>query len=263
LTEGNNSDFTEDERNILIHDIVDVTEKMMQSIVTKRSPKNRAKSSCGKYKHSKRYLTRDTILVNIMSGNQTLPARPRDFRVKMPVEQKNIERHGLFDMLQFLVRIYILNYKKEEFKFRHGRPRSGSELSEETRGRKDSFYQRTDIYQIIDKMLADYTTIGKIDKNLDKQKLYDFLKYSFASHFYEIKICPEKFLESLKPYEKIAEVNKDKYANAPLVLAKDLTPEKINILAKKYALVTLANNSYNNRMVYFVSTLLIYGEGYQ
>lgn len=263
MTEDRNSDFTEDERNILIHDIVDVTEKMMQSIITKKSPKNRAKSSCGEYKHSERHLTRDTILVNIMSRNQTLPARPRDFRLKLPMDQKKIEGHGLFDMLQFLVRICILKYKKEEFKFRRGRPRSGSQLSEEIRGRKDSFYQRTDIYQIIDNMLADSTTIEKIDKNLDKEKLYNFLKYSFASHFYEMKFCPEKFLESLKPYEKITEDNKDKYANAPLVLAKDLTPEKINNLAKKYALVTLSNNSYNNKMVYFVSTLLIYGEVYQ
>jgi hypothetical protein len=64
-------------------------------------------------------------------------------------------------------------------------------------------------------------------------------------------------------YKKITEYNKGKYANAPLVLAKDFTPEKIKNLAKKYALVTLKNNSYNNRVVYLISTLMTYGDAYQ
>ena len=61
--------------------------------------------------------------------------------LKLSEDEKNMETHGLTDALKFLVRIQLLNHKEENFQFPVGRPRNDSELSEETRGRKDSVYK--------------------------------------------------------------------------------------------------------------------------
>ncbi len=260
LTEIEVSNFSEEEKKVLIHDIVGTLEKMMEVIMTRKSAKNLGKSWCGRYKHSHRHLVRDTIFVNLLTGNQDLPARPRDFRVRLLEEEKNIETHGLEDGLKFFVRAHLLNHKKENFQFPIGRPRSNSNFSEETRGRKDSFYEKSQIYSIVDNLLDDTAIIETIDNELDKKKLYNFLKYSIAAHFYQLKLCPDEFQQSLKPYRID---NQDKYPNAPLILVKDLTPQKIADLAKKYTLVILRNNIYNNRLVYIISSLMMYGDAYQ
>ncbi|MDP9197337.1 MAG: hypothetical protein M3O24_02090 [Thermoproteota archaeon] len=83
--------FTQQEKELLIQEIVQTTEKMMESIMTRRSPRKWAKSWCGKYKHSERRIVRDTIFVNLLSRNQLLPARPREFRANLSEEEKKIE----------------------------------------------------------------------------------------------------------------------------------------------------------------------------
>ena len=263
LTADITREFSENQKKVLILDIVEAIEAIMKDIMSKRTPEKLAISLCGKYKHSERHLTRDTLLVNILSDSQiqSLPARPRDFRVNLLDEQKKIEGHGLQDMLKFLVKTHILNHTKENFEFPRGRPSKFSTLAEETKGRNDSVYDKTDIYRIIDDFL-NLPIVEAIDNQLNKQTMYNFLEYSFASHLYEMKICPEKFLESMTPYKRISKDRHDKYSGFPLVLAKDFTPDRITDLSRKYALVTLDNNDYNSRMIYVISALLIYSGKY-
>ena len=123
MTEIEVSQFNDEEKKVIVHGIVETLEKMMESIMTRKSAKNRGKSWCGRNKHSERYLTRDTMSVNLLTGNQDLPARPRDFRLNLFENEKNIETHGLTDALKFFVRTQSLSHKKETFQFPRGRPK--------------------------------------------------------------------------------------------------------------------------------------------
>lgn len=255
------TDFSEEEKKVLIHDIVEIFEKMMENITTRKSPKNLGRSWCNKNQRSQRHRVKDTIFVNLLTGNQTLPAQPRDFRIKLSEEEKNIESHGLTDALKFMVRTRFLDHKKENFQFPVGRPRNDSEFSEERRGRKDSVYEKSQVFNIVDNMLDDPEIIKSIDKELDIRKVHDFLIYSFKAIFYQLKFCPDEFQHLIKLYERKEHDLHD--ADDPLFLAKELTPEKINELSKKNAKAVLASNKYNNKIVYTISTLMMYGDAYQ
>ena len=72
---------------------------MMERIITTKSPKNRARDWRRPHEQSKTGITRSTVLFNILTNTQKLPARPRDFRINLAEEEKSIGDSELSDIL--------------------------------------------------------------------------------------------------------------------------------------------------------------------
>ena len=80
--------INEQEKELFVKGIVDTACKMMERIITSKSAKKRAISRCKPHEQSKTGITRNTILFNILTKTQRLPARPRDFRISLAEGQR-------------------------------------------------------------------------------------------------------------------------------------------------------------------------------
>jgi hypothetical protein len=157
--------INEQEKQLLVHGIIDSVCKMMERIITSKSAKKRAISRCKPHQQSKTQITRDSIFFNILTKTQQLPARPRDFRINLAEEQKDIEYSELSDNLAWLVRNYFLDPKRDNLPFPRGRPNSDektSGIAKERRGAL-SYYTHSQIRSMVDVILSDPKCKESID----------------------------------------------------------------------------------------------------
>lgn len=254
---------TDYDKTLVTKGIIDTTLKMMENILTQKSSKNRAKTWCRKHNQSKNARTYNTLLFNLLSEEQRLPARPRDFRLKLSDNERNIGRAELSDQLAKLVIIYLLERNEKAFPFSRGRPKFESHLSDERRGRR-SYYKLSKIKEIIDKVLKDSKLVKSIDSGLiTNDILYKFLKYSFETAFYQIQESEDAFFNSYKPAIKkygIQKSNKDD----SWILIKDLSEDKLKRLAGIYARNTIQNFKKDEKsIIYTIAGLLYHGKAYE
>jgi hypothetical protein len=253
----------DDDKTLVTKGIIDTALKMMERIITQKSSKNRAKSWSGKHNQSKNARTYNTLLFNLLNKDQRLPARPRDFRLKLSDNERNIGRAELSDKLAKFVIIHLLKRNEKAFQFPRGRPKPESSLSEERRGRRSN-YKRSTIREIIDEVLKDSKVVKLIDDALVTSNiLYKFLKYSFETAFYQIKENPNAFVSSYNPAIKkygIQESNNDD----SWILIKDLPEDKLKRLAGSHARNTIQNfNKEEKSILYTIAGLLYYGKAYE
>jgi len=253
----------DDDKTLVTKGIIDTALKMMERIITQKSSKNRAKSWSGKHNQSKNARTYNTLLFNLLNKDQRLPARPRDFRLKLSDNERNIGRAELSDKLAKLVDIYLLKRNEKAFQFPRGRPKPESSLSDERRGRLSN-YKRSRIREIIDEVVQDSNIVKSIDDALVTSNiLYKFLKYSFETAFYQIKENPNAFVSSYNPAIKkygIQESNNDD----SWILIKDLPEDKLKRLAGSYATNTIQNFKKEEKSIlYTIAGLLYYGKAYE
>jgi len=174
---------------------------MMERIITRQSPRKRALSLCKPHKQSKTAIARDTILFNNLTKTQRLPARPRDFRISLAEEQKDILDSELSEILSSLVHKCLLEPKRDKFHFTRGRPKSEemSGIAKERRGAL-SYYTYAQIGKLIDEILSDSSSRELIDKAILNSELFHrFLKYSFQVHFYQMKEDEHSFRNTMSP----------------------------------------------------------------
>jgi hypothetical protein len=244
--------ITSEEKKLITKGIIEGCLSLMKEIITKKSAKDLAKKWSGPHSQSKTNVTRDTILFNVLTGKQHFPALPRHFRINLEDEEKNIRRWDLTkSILYFMVKNHILTNKVGIFSYSRGRsPRS---LTVERRGRIDSYYEPSRIKQVIDEVLTDSEAIKEInDALIESEILYEFLKYSFETALYEIKINEEAFRNSYKPAIMkygILSKKKDELGKS-WILVKDLSEVKLKSLAAAHA-----HNAINRFKVYDKSVL--------
>jgi hypothetical protein len=77
--------------------------------MTKRNPKDYAKSLSGAQKRSKKSKTHTSILYNVTMQKQSLPAEPHKMRDNLPQDTKNIHTTDLWKILQSLIRAKFLH----------------------------------------------------------------------------------------------------------------------------------------------------------
>jgi hypothetical protein len=255
LTELQERKNSED-REILINEICSAIEKRIKGIILEKSAKSRAKAWSKAYSQSKTRLTFDSILFNIMTGKQQLPARPRDFRLSLPDEEKTIKGPELSDALSKLVDFNIIDPRRVTLPLGRGRPKR--QLSEENRGRL-SYYESSNLKKSISEIIQDPSLLASIDQKLIQSgKLYCLLKYSFEAAFYQAKENEREFLNTFRPYgvsEQQLESNTKKDGN--WIRFKDMAPEKLKQLAGAYATKTLDERFKKNNIpiVYKIMTI--------
>lgn len=170
--------ISEEERAMLVQGIIDSTLRMMERIITTRSPKKSAMDSSKPYQQSKTAITNSTIFFNILTDAQQFPARPRDFRASLADGEKDIGMAELSDILSIMVRQHLLEPKRNNLSFPRGRPKSNTGIVDERRGRL-SYYEQSKLKQMAYQILNDPESVGKIDKAiLNSETFYRFLRYS-------------------------------------------------------------------------------------
>ena len=112
----------------------------MERAISRKSPKSRARDNSKPHKQSKTHIIRSTILFNILTTTQHLPARPRDFRINLGEEEKDILSSELSNILSSMVHQHFLQNKEGgkplPFHFPRGKPLSDikkSGIAEERR----------------------------------------------------------------------------------------------------------------------------------
>jgi hypothetical protein len=185
---------------------------------------------------SKTAIAEDTIQYNILTKKQELPARPRDFRLKLANEEKNIGMAEMTDILSsspFLGN--LLERHNEKYPFKRGRPNSN--LAKERRG-KPVYYADSDIQKIFDSIITDSKIIERIDDIVTNHEIFPkFLNYSLEVYFKEMKEDETAFRNSYKPIimnHKLQHLENNKLANNQWILAKDMDKNKIKELSRKY-----------------------------
>ena len=161
---------------------------------------------------NKTAVTANTISINVLTNDQELPARPRDFRSALANEEKNIGGSELSDVLRSLCRRLLVERSKKSFSNPRGRPISSSDPGNETRGRK-SYYEIARVKQIIDQVLNDHEYFKKIDNAITSSDIYfKHRKYSIETALHQMKKDEKKFLKTYKPVLK-NNLNKTELSN--------------------------------------------------
>jgi hypothetical protein len=263
--------ISEEEKASLVQGIIESASKMMERIITTKSPKNRARDWCKPHQQSKTGITRGTVLFNILTNTQRLPARPRDFRINLAGEEKSIGDSELSDILALSVRNYLLEHKRDNFPFPRGSPKSDektSGIADERRGTL-SYYTPSRIRSIIDEILSDPKSIESIDKAILHSKVfYSFAKYYYEVCLYQMKEDEQAFLNTMSPaIRKYGLRHKStKELDSLDIYARDLTPDKIDNLTKGYAINTMNKLQQDGKNILYTvaalfSILNVYSSG--
>src|ERR671911_176923 len=174
--------MSDKEKELIVKEITEYTIKFMADCIDRETSKKRAKRFTRPHHQSKTEISKDTIQYNILTKKQELPARPRDFRLKLANEEKNIGMAEMTDILSsspFLGN--LLERHNEKYPFKRGRPNSN--LAKERRG-KPVYYADSDIQKIFDSIITDSKIIEQIDDIITNQEIFPkFLKYSFEVYF--------------------------------------------------------------------------------
>jgi hypothetical protein len=251
--------ITSEEKKLITKGIIEGCLSLMKEIITKKSAKDRAKKWSEPHSQAKTNVTRDTILFNVLTGKQHFPALPRHFRSNLE-EEKNIRRWDLTKgILNFMVKNHIMRNRGGCFSYSRGRP--SRFLADERRGRIDSYYEPSRIKQVIDEVLTDSEAIREIDDALiESEMLYEFLKYSFETALYEIKISEEAFRNSYKlAVIKYGILSKKKdELDESWILVKDISEVKLKALARAHAHDAIHRFKIHDKSVLYTIAGLIY-----
>lgn len=199
----------------------------MNRILSRQGPKKIADSFCNTQNQSNERTARNAILFNLMTENQNLPARPRDFRLNLPQDVRDVSRSQLSDVLSSPVRMSLIDNKRDKFRFERGRPVQDNEgLSEERRG-GPSYFTESKFNQLIDRLIE--TDIEEIKRELLKMdEYYPFLVYSIEANQIQFVTNEEAFMKSQTPASM-------KYGIPNISTGKKMTPSQIHGWAEEQA----------------------------
>ena len=178
------------------------TSTILKQTMEREKPKQRAAHDSNRFGQSKSAISDNTISINILTNDQKLPARPRDFRSGLANEEMNIGNSELSDVSASLCRRLILERSKKSFSNPRGRPISSSDPSYETRGRK-SLYDISRVKRIIDNVLNDPESFEKIDNAITGSDIYfKHRKYSIEAALHQKNGYEKKFRNTYRPVLK-------------------------------------------------------------
>jgi hypothetical protein len=205
------------------------TSTILKQTMEREKPKQRAAHDSNRFGQSKSAITDNTISINILTNDQKLPARPRDFRSGLANEEMNIGNSELSDVSASLCRRLILERSKKSSSNPRGRPVSSADPSNETRGRK-SYYDTSRVKQIIDQVLNDQESFKIIDKAITGSDIYfKHRKYSIEVALHQLKSDKEKFLNTYRPILKKYGIKEMRLSDASI--REDITDDLIERIA--------------------------------
>jgi hypothetical protein len=255
--------ISEEQKATLDKVIIDSIHIFMERAISRKSPKSRALDRSKRHKQSKTHIARSTILLNILTNIQHLPARPRDFRINLAEEEKDIQDSELSDILSSMVRQHFLQNKRGKFCLPRGKPLSDikkSGIADERRG-AGSAYKVDILKEAIDEILKDSKSRQTIDDAILKSEtFFRFLRYSFEVGYIQMKENENAFLNTMRPaimkYGLIHKRKKEEL-DGSYIYTRDLTNDKIKLLAKGMATDTMNQFKQDEKdILYTVAAML-------
>ena len=228
----NKIELSEGQKEFITSGIIKGTIELMTNTI-KENYKKRARRFTKPHQQSKTAITKDTIQYNLFTDNQKLPARPRDFRLNISSEEKNIGMSELTDILSNPIIKNLLNKKNEKFPYKRGRP--DSSLAEERRGRH-SYREKSDLSEILDMILKDSKCLEKIDSKVTCNEIFpNYLKYAYNVKNEENRLNKKAFQNSYKPIRENekSDFSIKKSNNDNIILDR----QELNILYRAGALI--------------------------
>jgi hypothetical protein len=234
-------DISDKEKEMIAQGIIEHAIRFMIDCVNRETSTKRANKFNKPNHQSKTAIAQDTIEYNILTKKQELPARPRDFRLKLDKKEKQIGMSEMTDILSsspFLGN--LLEGHDEKYPFRRGRPNSN--LAKERRG-KPKYYTESERQKIFDSIIKDTKIVKQIDDLVTNHEIFPkFIKYSLETMFKEIKKDEKAFRNSYKPIitnKPLHLLDKSEIVNNPInhwIFPENLDKKKIKKLSKYYGL---------------------------
>jgi len=191
--------LSREQKSAIADGIIWGTLTMMKLTIGRESPDKCAAHDSKRFGQSKMAIADNTISIHILTNDQKLPARPRDFRLVLANEERNIGNPELSDVLASICRRLILEHSEKNFANPRGRPISQSNSNNETRGRK-SYYDISNVKEIIDQVLNDREFFKKIDDAITSSDIYfKHRKYSIEVSLYQMKQYGKEFINTYRP----------------------------------------------------------------
>ena len=198
----NGSNISTNREQKIADGIIWGTLTIMKRTMEREKPKQRAAHDSNRFGQSKIAITNNTISINVLTNDQKLPARPRDFRSKLANEEKDIGNSELSDVLASVRRRLLIKRSEKDFSNPRGRSVSSSDPHNETRGRK-SYYDISRIKQIIDQVLNDDECFNKIENVVTSSDIYfKHRKYSIEAALHQRNEYENKFRNTYRPVLK-------------------------------------------------------------
>jgi hypothetical protein len=199
-TEKSSSGLTEQEIQIVEKILAGIFE-VLNSIMTRHSPKDYAKSLSGPQRRSKKPIAHTSILYNVATHKQNLPAEPRKIRDNLPEGLKDINSTDLWKILKSLARTKFLHYEPHTIRRIRGRPKSRG-FEDNNLGGKPSLHDKTEALENVIKILTKPEAKKLINTRLkDTGLLYKFKKYQNLVLFYQIRNHDiEALWDNVKPF---------------------------------------------------------------
>jgi hypothetical protein len=206
-TEKSNSGLTEQEIQIVEKILAGIFE-VLNSIITQHSPEDYAKSLSGPQRRSKKPITHTSILYNVTTHKQNLPAEPRKIRANLPEDLKDINSTDLWKILNSLARTKFLRSEPNTIRCIRGRPKSRG-FEDSNRGGKPSSHDKTEELKKVIKILTKPEAKKLINTRLkDTGLLFKFTKYKKLVLFYQIRNHDiEALWDNVKPFRIKQNIN--------------------------------------------------------
>ena len=222
----------------------------MKRVMDRKTRKSRAKSWHTEHSQSQMSKCTSKVFSNIITGDQHLPARRRDFKVNLPFGYQH--RRGsdvqLSHALSRMVKFRLLKHETENlFPFSVGRNKLY--LASERRGRRDSYYLKDRVKDIIEEVLNDESALRSITNSLISNELFhDFLNF-------ELKNQPDEFFSRYSPY------GLDKN-NIKIITPDEEIEQEAKRLASNYVEKLRNDNGVISGFLYTIAGLLFFSKAY-
>jgi hypothetical protein len=227
------------EKEMIAQGIIEHTLQFMIDCVNRETSTKRANRFTKSHHQSKTAIAQDTIQYNILTKKQEIPARPRDFRLKLANEEKKIGMSEMTDILSSSPFIgNLLERHDGKYPLSRGRPKSN--LAGERRGRPN-YYTESERQKIFDCIMKDSKIEKQIDDIVTNHEIFpQFINYYLEIMFKEIKKDEKAFRNSYKPIiinkplQYLEKNELDNTSNNQWIFPANLNKNKIKELSKQH-----------------------------
>ena len=161
------------------------------------------------------------------------------------------------DALSSISRRHILEHSENNFSYPRGRPSSDSNPDNERRGRR-SYYDRSRIKKIIDKVLNDKETFEKVDNAVTSSEIFfEHRKYSIEVALHQMKKHEKEFLNTYKPVFKKYSLKGKEASSSVHINKEDITDELIEKTATGLAHETKSTEN-EKRAIYTQGAIIFF-----
>ena len=238
--------------------------EMLNSIMSRYTPKDYAKALCGAHRQSIKSKTRTAVLdYYIINEERHYVKEPRHILQMLPTNLQNIDGSDFTDILQQFCRTFFLQNTRDKPREKRGRPEEWTYVETDFGGKYSSYRSADEYLEPVLRALK-IPEIGRIidELLLENGLLYRYQKYVCEILYNLIRICEEeKFWSVVKDFRYVkAELSQKspKVIETFLNKIKGLHESDVQSEAEKATQTSLNRhkNSNDNAFIYVIAGVI-------